>query len=41
MDQYRPCYKAAEYAEINRTITREELDQAVRLAKKLGLNFMT
>jgi len=37
MDQYRPCYKAKEYAELNRRITREEFERAVKWANELGL----
>lgn len=37
MDQYRPCYKAKEYPEINRRITREEFARAVRIADEAGL----
>ena len=38
MDQYRPCYKASEFPELNRRITREEFENAVRWAEELGLN---
>ncbi len=38
MDQYRPCYKASGFAELNRRITRDEFEQAVRWAEELGLN---
>lgn len=37
MDQYRPCYKASEYPELNRRITPEEYARAVGWAKELGL----
>ncbi|MEM4246532.1 MAG: radical SAM protein [Candidatus Bathyarchaeia archaeon] len=37
MDQYRPCYKAHEYPELNRRITSEEYAEAVRLAQEAGL----
>lgn len=37
MDQYRPCYKAKEYPELNRRITREEFGRAVRVADEVGL----
>ena len=37
MDQYRPCYKASEYPELNRRITYEEYVRAVGWAKELGL----
>ncbi len=37
MDQYRPIYKASEFAEIDRRITRKEYGYAVELAEKYGL----
>lgn len=37
MSQYRPMYRAFEYPEINRRITREEYNEAVRWAKEAGL----
>jgi len=37
MSQYRPMYKAFEYPEISRRITREEYNKAVKWAKKAGL----
>jgi putative pyruvate formate lyase activating enzyme len=37
MDQYRPCYRADEYAEIDRPITREEYRRALAAAARLGL----
>jgi len=37
MSQYRPMYKALEYLEIARAITREEYDEAVSCAKEAGL----
>ncbi len=37
MDQYCPCYKANEYPELSRRITREEYQRAVRSAEELGL----
>ncbi|MGQ9625803.1 MAG: radical SAM protein [Anaerolineae bacterium] len=37
MDQYRPCYKAHEYPPLNRRITRQEFEEAVRLAEEAGL----
>ena len=40
MDQYRPCYKAAQYPDINRRITAREFETGVNLARKLGLNFI-
>lgn len=38
MDQYRPCYKAGEFEEINRRPTHVEFEEALRLAKKAGLH---
>ena len=37
MSQYRPMYKAFEYPEIGRRITRKEYNDAVRWAKEAGL----
>lgn len=37
MSQYRPMYKAFEYPEINRRITREEYHEVVRMAREAGL----
>jgi putative pyruvate formate lyase activating enzyme len=37
MAQYRPMYKAHEYPEINRRITREEYLAVVRTARNAGL----
>lgn len=37
MDQYRPCYKASQYPELNRSVTPEEYHQAIALAQKSGL----
>jgi len=37
MDQYRPCYKANEYPELNRRITRAEYEEAVEMARVAGL----
>jgi putative pyruvate formate lyase activating enzyme len=37
MDQYRPAYKACEYPELDRRVTRAEWQTAVRLARKAGL----
>lgn len=37
MDQYRPCYRANEYPEINRRITEEEYARALELARRAGL----
>ncbi len=41
MDQYRPCYRAHRFSDINRRITAEEFHGAVNYARKLGLNFIT
>jgi putative pyruvate formate lyase activating enzyme len=40
MDQYRPCFRADEHADINRRITSEEFRQAESLARNLGLNYI-
>jgi putative pyruvate formate lyase activating enzyme len=37
MDQYRPTYKAMDYKEISRRITKEELEEAFDFARKEGL----
>jgi len=37
MDQYRPCYKAFEHPPMNRRITGEEFEEAVRIAREEGL----
>ena len=37
MSQYRPMYKASEYPEISRAITRKEYNDAVTWAKEAGL----
>jgi putative pyruvate formate lyase activating enzyme len=37
MSQYRPMYKASEYPEINRRISREEYLEAVNSAREAGL----
>lgn len=37
MDQYRPCYRAAEAPEIGRRLTREEYTAAVQAARRAGL----
>jgi putative pyruvate formate lyase activating enzyme len=38
MDQYRPCYRAHERPPLNRRITRQEYEEAVRLALEAGLH---
>lgn len=37
MSQYRPVYKASQFPEINRRITRQEYIEAVDYARKAGL----
>lgn len=37
MSQYRPMYRAFEFPEINRPITRKEYNEVVNYAKELGL----
>lgn len=37
MFQYRPDYRAYEYPEINRSLTREEIQQALDIVKEAGL----
>ena len=37
MDQYRPCYRADEYPEIDRSLTRPEYSEALAAAQRLGL----
>lgn len=37
MAQYRPAYNASRYPELNRRITADEYDAAVRMAKEAGL----
>jgi putative pyruvate formate lyase activating enzyme len=37
MDQYWPAYKAHQYPELSRGITKEEFQEAINLAKKFGL----
>jgi putative pyruvate formate lyase activating enzyme len=37
MTQYRPCYQAATFPELNRRITREEFARAVQWAEEFGL----
>ncbi len=37
LDQYRPAYKAAEYPALSRPITADEYRDAVRIARKSGL----
>ena len=37
MDQYRPCYRAGEYPELDRPITRREFHDVLELAELYGL----
>ncbi|MEM2890051.1 MAG: radical SAM protein [Candidatus Hadarchaeum sp.] len=37
MDQYRPCYRADHFEEINRHLTREEFSKALGIAEEVGL----
>ncbi len=41
MDQYRPCYRAHLYPDINRRLTADEFAAAVEHARKLKLDFIT
>ena len=42
MDQYRPEWRAHEIPELRRRLTRQEFDEAVQIAKDVGLtNFIT
>lgn len=38
MDQYRPCWHASDYDELNRRITKQEYENAIKIALKLGLS---
>jgi len=38
MDQYYPCYKAFQYPELSRRITKAEFENVLALAKKIGLS---
>ncbi|MBI5286425.1 MAG: radical SAM protein [Deltaproteobacteria bacterium] len=37
MDQYRPCYKAFDHPPMNRRITQDEFEEAVRVAVEEGI----
>jgi putative pyruvate formate lyase activating enzyme len=37
MDQYRPCYRADEYPELDRRITRAEYEAALAAAARYGI----
>jgi len=41
MAQYRPEYKAHEHPDINRSVRREEMEEAINYAKKLNINYIT
>lgn len=41
MKQYRPSFKADEYPEINREISYQDMGDALIIAEKLGLNYIT
>jgi len=38
MDQYRPCYKANNFPEIDRFPTKEEFNSSIEIARSLGLH---
>lgn len=38
MDQYHPCYRAGEFDEINRSLSRLDYEQAMKLARQAGLH---
>jgi putative pyruvate formate lyase activating enzyme len=38
MDQYRPCYRAAELPPLNRPITGAEYERAMEQAREAGLH---
>jgi len=40
MDQYRPCYLASSYEELNQTITYQEWEKYYTLAKKMGFKYI-
>ena len=37
MDQYRPCYNAFEHPPMDRRITEDEFEEAIRIAREEGL----
>ena len=41
MQQYHPEFKADQYPDINRRLTAEEYEKAVKLAQDLNLNYIT
>ncbi len=38
MDQYRPAYRAGEFAELNRPVSRQEFDSVISYAAEAGLH---
>ncbi len=40
MDQYRPEYKAHEHPDINRSVSKEEMKEAIRYAEGLNLKYI-
>ena len=38
MDQYHPCYRAAEYPPLDRVLDKHEYQQALAMAKHNGLH---
>lgn len=38
MDQYRPCWKASRYPPFDRSVTPEEVDEAIQVARACGLH---
>ncbi|MFO0698593.1 MAG: radical SAM protein [Nitrospira sp.] len=38
MDQYRPCWKSLNYPPLDRSITKEEFEEAIEAAKAAGLH---
>ena len=38
MDQYRPCYRAGEFEEINRSLSAGEFEEAMAMARQAGLH---
>jgi len=38
MDQYHPCFKAFDLAELNRRLLREEYEEVLHLARSYGLH---
>ena len=37
MNQYHPCFKAAEYPPLNRRITMTEFNEAIEIAREEGI----